>query len=77
MSALVQTSDGAMLLDCLRSCQLEGCATRSSTFSAKMFMEQKFRQRVKISAEKVVGKDKWHRSKLYIVSLSLDSRRSR
>ena len=36
MSALVQTSDGAMLLDCLGSFQLEGCATRSLAFSTDL-----------------------------------------
>ena len=33
MSALVHTSGGAMLLFCLGSRQLDGCVTRSLTFS--------------------------------------------
>jgi hypothetical protein len=36
ISALVQTSGGAMLLDCLGSLQLEGCATRSLAFSTDL-----------------------------------------
>lgn len=33
MSTLVQTSGGAILLDCLGSSQLEGCVSRSFAFS--------------------------------------------
>ena len=55
MSALVQTSGGATLLDCLRSCQLEGCDTRSLTFSADLFMRCRSICVLNIVADEVVG----------------------